>query len=153
MTEWFEETLHAGARLRLRIDRLLREHVSPHQHLRLFENATFGRVLTLDDITQTTEKDEFIYHEMLAHQPIFAHGAVRRVLIVGGGDGGALEAARPTPSSRAISGNRSWSQLMSTARRRRATQPATTESSGGSVFATTTSPASVRCQSVHAAPT
>jgi spermidine synthase len=57
----------------------------------LFENTTFGRALALDGVLQTTEKDEFIYHEMLAHLPILAHGAVRRVLIIGGGDGGMLE--------------------------------------------------------------
>jgi spermidine synthase len=57
----------------------------------LFENGTFGRVLTLDNVVQTTEKDEFIYHEMLAHLPILAHGAAKKVLIVGGGDGGMLE--------------------------------------------------------------
>src|SRR3546814_11638293 len=45
----------------------------------------------LDGVVQTTERDEFIYHEMLAHLPILAHGAVWTVLIVGGGDGGLLE--------------------------------------------------------------
>src|SRR3546814_1462961 len=45
----------------------------------------------LDGVVQTTERDEFIYHEMLAHLPILAHGAARKVLIVGGGDGGLLE--------------------------------------------------------------
>ena len=59
-----------------------------HQRIRVFENARFGRVLTLDGVVQTTEGDEFIYHEMMAHVPILAHGAARRVLIVGGGDGG-----------------------------------------------------------------
>ena len=62
------------------------EEASSDQELR-----DTGRVLTLDSVVQTTEKDEFIYHEMLAHLPIFAHGAVRKVLIVGGGDGGMLE--------------------------------------------------------------
>ena len=49
-----------------------------------------GRVLTLDGIIQTSEHDEFIYHEMLTHTPILAHGIVRSVLIIGGGDGGIL---------------------------------------------------------------
>src|SRR3546814_13575244 len=57
----------------------------------LFENGSFGRVLTLDGVVQTTERDEFIYHEMLAHLPILAHGAAKKVLIIGGGDGGLLE--------------------------------------------------------------
>ena len=46
--------------------------------------------MVLDGIVQTTERDEFIYHEMLAHVPVFAHGSARRVLIIGGGDGGML---------------------------------------------------------------
>ena len=45
-------------------------------------------MLTLDDVVQTTEGDNFIYHEMMTHVPILAHGAARRVLIIGGGDGG-----------------------------------------------------------------
>ena len=49
--------------------------------------------MTLDDVVQTTERDEFIYHEMLTHLPILAHGAARKVLIIGGGDGGMLEEA------------------------------------------------------------
>ena len=57
----------------------------------IFENPTLGRVLVLDGIVQTSERDEFIYHEMMTHVPIIAHGAARDVLIIGGGDGGALE--------------------------------------------------------------
>ncbi len=57
----------------------------------IFYTPTFGRVLVLDGIVQTTEADEYFYHEMLAHPPILAHGAVEDVLIIGGGDGGTLE--------------------------------------------------------------
>ena len=90
MDDWWEETLHDGFRLRLRVDELLHERKSAYQHLMLFENKVLGRVLILDGIVQTTERDEFIYHEMLSHTPILAHGDVRQVLIVGGGDGGML---------------------------------------------------------------
>ncbi|MCL4144200.1 UNVERIFIED_CONTAM: hypothetical protein GTU68_039063 [Idotea baltica] len=73
------------------------DSATDHQRLRVFENAKFGRVLTLDGVVQTTTADEFIYHEMLAHVPILAHGAAKRVLIVGGGDGGmAREVLRHT---------------------------------------------------------
>ena len=54
----------------------------------IFETPFFGRVLALDGIIQTTERDEFSYHEMLAHVPIIDHGNVKKVLIIGGGDGG-----------------------------------------------------------------
>ena len=90
MADWWEETLHDGLRIRLRVDKLLHESESAYQHLMLFENAALGRVLTLDGIVQTTERDEFIYHEMLSHTPILAHGDARRILIIGGGDGGML---------------------------------------------------------------
>ena len=89
--DWFEERLHPGFRSRLRIDRILHETKTNHQHLIIFDNDEFGRVLALDGVVQTTERDEFIYHEMLAHTPIFAHGGARHVLIIGGGDGGMLE--------------------------------------------------------------
>jgi len=85
---WSTETLHPEYRQQLRIDRLIYDSQTAHQRIRIFENARFGRVMTLDDVVQVTEGDEFIYHEMMAHVPILAHGAARRVLIIGGGDGG-----------------------------------------------------------------
>jgi spermidine synthase len=69
---------------------VLFETRTDHQHLLIFRNARMGRVLALDGIVQTTEADEFIYHEMLAHVPILAHGHVRRILVIGVGDGGIL---------------------------------------------------------------
>jgi len=96
---WFYETLHDDFRQGLKSEELLYDSETDHQRLRVFRNATFGRVLTLDDVVQTTEGDEFIYHEMMAHTPILYHGAARRVLIVGGGDGGM---ARETLRHRAV---------------------------------------------------
>ncbi len=88
---WFSEQLHANYQLRLLVTKTLFQEKTEHQDLQIFENPVFGRVLTLDGIVQTTEGDEFIYHEMLAHVPILAHGQAKRVLIVGGGDGGMLK--------------------------------------------------------------
>lgn len=88
MTEWFEEALHPGITQRLSMDRILFREKTEHQDLVIFENVLFGRVLALDGVVQTTEGDEHIYHEMLSHVPILAHGAASRVLIIGGGDGG-----------------------------------------------------------------
>lgn len=91
----FQETLYEGYGQRFQIDKLLHEVRTEHQHLVIFENPRMGRVMALDGVIQTTEADEFIYHEMLAHVPILAHGLARRVLIIGGGDGGILrEVAR-----------------------------------------------------------
>ncbi|MGD9187776.1 MAG: polyamine aminopropyltransferase [Desulfobacteraceae bacterium] len=86
----FSETLYDAYGQEFRIDELLHEVKTDHQHLIIFHNAAFGRVMVLDGVVQTTEKDEFIYHEMLSHVPILAHGMARRVLIIGGGDGGML---------------------------------------------------------------
>lgn len=61
------------------------------QHLTVFENdGPWGRVMTLDGAIQLTDKDEFVYHESMAHVPLFAHPCPKRVLIIGGGDGGVL---------------------------------------------------------------
>ncbi len=70
---------------------MLYEGETAFQKIQIFENAALGRVLALDGIVQTTEADEFMYHEMLAHVPLFGYGTARRVLIIGGGDGGLLE--------------------------------------------------------------
>jgi len=88
MVDWFTETLHPHFRQQLSIDRLLYDSRTTHQRIQVFENGTFGRVMTLDGVVQVTENDNFIYHEMMSHVPILAHGAAREVLIVGGGDGG-----------------------------------------------------------------
>ncbi|MBW2367963.1 MAG: polyamine aminopropyltransferase [Deltaproteobacteria bacterium] len=86
----FVESLYDSYGQMFRIDELLFESNTEHQHLIIFHNAQFGRVMVLDGIVQTTEKDEFIYHEMLTHVPMVAHGNAQRVLIVGGGDGAML---------------------------------------------------------------
>lgn len=93
MTAWaVEQESRSGAyRFSMRMTRVLHHSVGEHQEMLLFENELFGRVLMLDGVVQTTERDEFFYHEMLVHVPCFAHGRVERALIIGGGDGGALE--------------------------------------------------------------
>src|ERR1700694_5816927 len=73
------------------VERVLYETQTEHQHLVLFEHGFFGKVLMLDGATQVTAKDEFVYHEMMTHVPILAHGNAREVLIIGGGDCGIAE--------------------------------------------------------------
>lgn len=92
---WVTERLHDHYAQSLRADAVLYDSKTEHQRLKVLQNGTFGRILTLDDVVQTTEGDNFIYHEMMTHVPILAHGAAKRVLIIGGGDGGmAREALR-----------------------------------------------------------
>jgi spermidine synthase len=86
----FTETLYDALGQSFRVDKVYFENKTEHQHLMIFHNAMLGRVMVLDGIVQTTEKDEFIYHEMMAHVPLLAHGKARRVLIIGGGDGAML---------------------------------------------------------------
>ncbi|HEY7244759.1 MAG TPA: polyamine aminopropyltransferase [Xanthobacteraceae bacterium] len=90
---WIPETLFddLGFRMSFAVDRVLYETQTEHQHLVLFEHRFFGKVLMLDGATQVTSKDEFIYHEMMTHVPILAHGRAREVLIIGGGDCGIAE--------------------------------------------------------------
>ena len=90
---WIAETLfdELGVRISYRIDKLLYETKTEHQHLVLFEQAFFGKMLMIDGATQISAKDEFIYQEMMSHVPLFAHGKAREVLIVGGGDCGIAE--------------------------------------------------------------
>ncbi|MBN3215579.1 polyamine aminopropyltransferase [Pectobacterium polaris] len=86
---WYE-TLHANFGQYFSVDRVLYHEKTDHQDLIIFENDALGRVMALDGVVQTTERDEFIYHEMLTHVPLLSHGSAKRVLIIGGGDGGML---------------------------------------------------------------
>lgn len=63
---------------------------SPFQRVRIMESYKYGKMLTLDDMVMTTEKDEFHYHEMISHPAMFTHGNVKNVLVIGGGDGGTV---------------------------------------------------------------
>jgi spermidine synthase len=69
---------------------LLHSEQTPFQKLDVYDHPHFGKVLTLDDLIQTTERDEFCYHEMLVHPALASLERVERVLIIGGGDGGTM---------------------------------------------------------------
>ena len=90
---WIPETLFddLGFRMSFRVDKVLYELQTEHQHLVLFEQPFFGKMLMLDGATQISKRDEFIYQEMMSHVPLFAHGNARDVLIIGGGDCGIAE--------------------------------------------------------------
>lgn len=88
---WFSETLVPSVSLGLEAAEIVHEEKTEEQALTVFENQLFGRVMLLDGVIQLTTGDEFIYHEMMAHVPILGHGAVKDVLIIGGGDCGLAE--------------------------------------------------------------
>jgi spermidine synthase len=75
---------------RYRIKAVLYEEKSEFQHIHLVDTHEFGKMLLLDGIVQTTEKDEFFYHEMMVHVPMLSHPDPKQALIIGGGDGGIL---------------------------------------------------------------
>jgi spermidine synthase len=85
------ERVAPGVYLSYEIKAALASEQSPYQELTVVEGERFGRMLLLDGVMQTTVADEFVYHEMLAHVPLLAHGAPADVLIVGGGDCGLAE--------------------------------------------------------------
>ncbi|MBD2781893.1 polyamine aminopropyltransferase [Xenorhabdus szentirmaii] len=88
--EIWHETLHSNFGQYFTVENVLYHDKTEYQDLIIFENTELGRIMALDGVVQTTERDEFIYHEMMAHVPLFAHGQARKVLIIGGGDGGML---------------------------------------------------------------
>lgn len=95
--QWATEILHDHWRQSLAVDRVVWEGQSQFQRIRVFENHRFGRVLMLDDVVQTAERGEHVYHEMLVHVPVLSHGEVETILIVGGADGGVLREALRHP--------------------------------------------------------
>lgn len=93
----YSEPVARGLRYAFEGERVHSER-SRFQQIDVYDHAAFGRVLVLDGLTQTTERDEFIYHEMLVHVPLLQHPAPRRVLVIGGGDGGTLRRVLEHPS-------------------------------------------------------
>jgi len=88
---WYTEFYTTGnLGLMIRIKKMLYSAQSDIQRIDIFESYDLGRVFALDGITMTTEKDEFMYHEMLVHVPMFLHPNPRKVLVIGGGDGGSI---------------------------------------------------------------
>lgn len=86
---WLTEPQTTGYRVQWRITNILHQETSPFQELSIVETVDFGRALLLDGAVQVTEKDHFIYNEMITHIPLSTHPVPQKVLIIGGGDGGA----------------------------------------------------------------
>ena len=90
MEMWFSDEHTDHARLSLRVERQLFSAESEYQRIDVLESTEFGKVLVVDGDLMLTEKDEFIYHEMITHVPMAVHPDVKRVLVIGGGDGGVV---------------------------------------------------------------
>ena len=87
---WFTEIHQGVSALSFKFKKKLFEEKSPYQTVQIIETESFGRMLINDGIVMTCERDEFIYHEMISHVPLFIHPRPERVLIIGGGDGGTV---------------------------------------------------------------
>ncbi len=90
MDLWFTELHTPDVKLSIKVDRQIYTGRSEFQRIDVFESKEFGRFLVLDGYMMLTERDEFIYHEMMTHVPMAVHPKVRNVLVIGGGDGGVV---------------------------------------------------------------
>ncbi|AEJ41924.1 spermidine synthase [Sulfobacillus acidophilus TPY] len=98
MNTWFTENQTDALRLGLRLKSVLAAEKTPYQELMVAETETYGRLLALDNYVQTTVADEFVYHEMITHVPLFMHPHPKQVAVIGGGDGGAIREILKHPS-------------------------------------------------------
>lgn len=98
MDLWITEKQTENLAISLRCKTALHREQTPYQDLLIVDTYQLGRMLLLDGCIMTTEVDEFIYHEMMAHVPLFTHPHPRRVLVVGGGDGGVVREVLKHPS-------------------------------------------------------
>ncbi|RLL42855.1 polyamine aminopropyltransferase [Oceanobacillus piezotolerans] len=98
MSLWFTEKQTKDFGITAKVKQTFVSERTDYQELQMVETAEWGNMLILDDMVMTTEKDEFVYHEMIAHVPLFTHPNPKDVLIVGGGDGGAIREVLKHPS-------------------------------------------------------
>ncbi len=89
-TVWVDEVYQDIVRTSFRLKKRLFKAKSPFQTVEVVETAGHGRLLFIDGMTMVSERDEFVYHEMIAHPALFLHPKPRRVLVIGGGDGGTV---------------------------------------------------------------
>lgn len=90
MELWYTEEHTPNVRFSIKVDRQLVSQKSYFQQIDVFESKEFGRFLTLDGFMMMTEKDEFIYHEMITHVPMAVNPHIKKVLVIGAGDGGTI---------------------------------------------------------------
>ena len=90
MELWFSEFHTKDVKHSIRVNRHLYSHKSDYQQIDIFDTPEFGRVLALDNNVMLTERDEFIYDEMITHVPMAVHPNIQDVLVIGAGDGGVV---------------------------------------------------------------
>lgn len=94
----YNEFYNGQTGLTVGIKKQLFHEQTPYQLVEVFETDTWGNLMTIDGMVMLSEKDEFVYHEMMAHVAMFTHPNPKRVLIIGGGDGGTAREVLRHPS-------------------------------------------------------
>lgn len=96
---WFTEAqVSSGAAFSMKIKGKLHEEQTPYQHIEIYDTETFGKLMVIDGCIMLTDRDNFIYHEMMSHPALFTHTAPRNVVIIGGGDCGTMREVLKHPS-------------------------------------------------------
>ena len=90
MDLWYTEKHSDNVGISLKVKQSLFSGRSDYQQLDIVETLDYGRMMLLDGLVMVTERDEFVYHEMIAHPALFTHPAPKKVLVIGGGDGGSI---------------------------------------------------------------
>lgn len=90
MEFWFTEEHTDNVRFTIKVDKHIFSEQSPFQRIDFFDTNEFGRVFALDGYIMLTQKDEFIYHDMIVHVPMATNPNIKKVLLIGGGDGGSV---------------------------------------------------------------
>ena len=102
MDLWFTEQHTKNVRFSIRVDRQVYTRKSYYQQIDIFDTPEFGRILSLDGCLMITEKDEFIYHDMIVHVPMATNPDIQSVLVIGAGDGGVIRELTRYPGIKKI---------------------------------------------------
>jgi spermidine synthase len=102
-SEWFTEVVEdEGSAFSLRVTEKLHEEQTPYQLIQVYATAGFGNLLVIDGFVMLTSRENFLYHEMMAHPALFTHAGPRRVCIIGGGDCGTLREVLKHPGVESV---------------------------------------------------
>ena len=109
---WFEEYHTANTKFGIRVGEQLYHGESEYQKIDVFDSPEFGRVLTSNGSVIFTDQEEFVYDEMVVHVPMAVHPNVKRVLVLGGGDGGGAVRSAGDEGAASSSPTMRWASMM-----------------------------------------
>src|SRR5210317_158574 len=115
MDKWFKNKYSPNTLLNTKIKKKVFKGKSTYQSIEIIDTHDFGRMLVLDGIVNVSDKDEFVYHEMMTHVPLFTHPHPEKALVLGGGDGGILREIAKHPNVNQIDLGELDSKVITTA--------------------------------------